>query len=200
MTSANSTTSQRSATESRAIALLGQGLGAETVAATVGVSVSRISQLISDPVFMEEVASLRFKNLQKHNDRDSAYDSMEDTLVEKLRDLLPMMFRPMEVLKAISVINAAKRRGHSNPDMVLNQQTVVSINLPKQLINKYTVNVNNQVISAGDQELLTMQSGSLQSMISARKVSQSTPHPIEEYCDESISTGNGSLVTSSDSP
>src|SRR3989442_56905 len=102
-----------SATESRALSLLGQGLGPEIVAAAVGASVSRISQLLSAPEFSAQVAELRYENLAKHNTRDNAYDSLEDTLIEKLKDCLPYMMRPMEILKAIQVINAAKRRGSS---------------------------------------------------------------------------------------
>jgi len=93
------------ATEARALSLLGQGLGPEVVAAAIGVSTSRISQLLSDPEFSAKVAEARYNNLAKHNSRDAAYDAMEDSLIEKLRDLMPYMMRPMEVLKAIQVIN-----------------------------------------------------------------------------------------------
>lgn len=148
-------------TEERALALLGAGVPPEQVAPAVGVTVSRISQLLSDPEFTAKVANLRFEALSKHNERDSKYDSIEDRLVDKLSDLLPLMMRPMEVLKAIQVINTAKRRGQSAPDHITNQQVVVSITMPTTIINKFVVNGNNQVIQAGNQELLTIQSGSL---------------------------------------
>lgn len=72
-----------------------------------------------------------------------------------------MMMRPMEVMKAISVINGAKRRGQSAPEQVTNQQTTVSIVMPTVIVNKFVTNIHNQVIQAGTQELLTIQSGSL---------------------------------------
>jgi len=146
---------------SRALTLLGQGVPASVVAATCGVSESRISQLVSDPEFAAQVAELRFSNLQKHSERDSKYDSMEDKLIEKLKDLLPLMMRPMEVLKAIQVINAAKRRGASAPDQVVQQQTFINLNIPTTLIQKFQINQQNHVIQAGEQTLLTLQSGSL---------------------------------------
>ena len=155
----------RTSTESRALKLLGSGIGPEQVAAACGVSVSRISQLLSDPVFTEEVASLRFEALSKHNDRDGNYDSLEDKLLKLLEDCVPLLgFKPMELLKAISVINAAKRRGQSAPDGILNQQTVVTLLVPTKIVQKFTVNVNNQVISTGSQELLTMQSANLEKL------------------------------------
>lgn len=154
-------TSQNTSTESRALTLLGQGIPASVVAATCGVSESRISQLISDPVFAAQVAELRFSSLQKHNERDSKYDTMEDALIDKLKDLMPLMMRPMEVLKAIQVINAAKRRGASAPDSITQQQTFINLNIPTTLIQKFQINSNNHVIQAGEQTLLTLQSGSL---------------------------------------
>lgn len=154
-------TSQNTSTESRALTLLGQGIPASVVAATCGVSESRISQLISDPVFAAQVAELRFSSLQKHNERDNKYDTMEDALIDKLRDLLPLMMRPMEVLKAIQVINAAKRRGASAPDSITQQQTFINLSIPTTLIQKFQINSNNHVTQAGEQTLLTLQSGSL---------------------------------------
>lgn len=152
-------------TESRALSLLGQGLGPEVVAAAVGVSTSRISQLLSTPEFSAKVAELRYESLAKHNTRDAAYDALEDTLIEKLKDLLPYMMRPMEVLKSIQVINAAKRRGASAPEHITAQQTVVQLVMPTQILQSFTTNINNQVIKAGAQELVTIQSGSMNKML-----------------------------------
>lgn len=148
-------------TEERALTLLGSGVTPEQVASALGVTVSRISQLLSDPEFTARVAELRFEALNKHNERDSRYDTMEDRLLTKLEDLLPLMMRPMEVLKSIQIINAAKRRGQSAPEQTINQQTVVSIVMPVSIVNKFVTNINNQVIKAGTQDLLTIQSGQL---------------------------------------
>ena len=148
-------------TRERALALLGNGVSATHVAAACGVSESQISQLLADEAFASEVATVRYQNLQKHNERDSSYDRIEDKLVDKLEDLLPMMMRPMEVLKSIQVINAAKRRGSSTPESITEQQTIVQIVMPTVVLNKFTANAHNQVIKAGDQDLLTIQSGTL---------------------------------------
>ena len=148
-------------TESRALALLGAGANPEQVAAALGITASRISQLVSDPEFAAQVADLRFQNLSQHNARDSKYDTIEDTLLERLENLLPLMHRPMEVMKAISTINGAKRRGQSAPQQITNTQNIVNIQIPNLIVNKFTTNINNQVIRAGEQELLTIQSGTL---------------------------------------
>lgn len=151
-------------TEQRALALLGSGLPVETVASAVGVSPSRISQLLADENFANQVSELKFQNLQKHNTRDSNYDDLEDSLIEKFKETMPLMMRPMEILKAMQVINAAKRRGHSSPESVHTQQTVVHLNMPVQILNAFTKDINNQVIEAGNQSLLTIQSSRLREL------------------------------------
>ena len=169
-------TSTTTSTESRALALLGQGIGPEMVAAAVGVSVSRISQLLSDPNVAAEVAELRFKNLSAHNTRDAKYDTLEDKLLEKLEDLLPFMIRPLEILRAIQTINGAKRRGASAPEAIIGQKTVVALIMPTQITQIFaakdtslTLNTHNQVVKVGDTDLVTVQSARMDSLLSSSK-------------------------------
>ena len=100
--------------EERALVLLGAGVQAEQVATTLGVLPSRISQLLSQEDFAHKVQNLRYENLQRHNKRDSEYDSLEDALIGKLNKSLPLMVKPETILRAISTINSAKRRGQSS--------------------------------------------------------------------------------------
>lgn len=187
MTAAALTTNPTT-TESRALALLGQGLGPEMVASAIGVSVSRISQLLSETEFAAAVADLRFKNLSKHNERDNEYDRLEDELIAKMRDLMPFMVRPMEVARVLQIINAAKRRGSSAPESITNQQTVVALNMPISVFQKFTVNAVNQVIQAGQQQLITVQSGNMSKLLERSKQastsalpSHPTEHPNVQY-------------------
>ena len=163
------TTATPTSTETRALALLGQGIEPGIVANAVGVDASRISQLLSDENFAAQVAELRYENLAKHNIRDNKYDNVEDKLLDMLEDCIPLMHRPMEILKAISVINAAKRRGSSTPEATINKQQVISLVVPVQIINKFQANLQGQVIKAGDQELVTIQSGSLDSLLQEKR-------------------------------
>ena len=153
-----------SVTESRALKLLGDGIEASTVAASLGISQSRISQLLSDENFAAQVAELRYKNLAKHTERDNQYDEMENTLIERLKDCLPLMHRPMEIIKAIQVINGAKRRGSSTPEAITEKQAVIQLVVPVQIINKFQTNLQGQVVTVGEQNLLTIQSGALEGL------------------------------------
>lgn len=151
----------RTSLEDRALQLLGQGIPAATVAATCGVTEGRISQLLSDENFSAQVSQLRYESLQRNNERDLETDKLEDKLLKKFDDLLPLMTRPMEVARAFQIVNQAKRRGTSSADAILQKQTVIQLSMPTQIIERFQVNQQNHVIQAGDQTLLTLQSGSL---------------------------------------
>lgn len=155
------TPGQTSSTEEKAMILLGKGIGSEPVAAALGVTPSRISQLLSQEGFAQKVADLRYQNLQKHNERDGQYDKIEDKLLSKLDKAIPLLIKPESILKAITVVNSAKRRGQDSPDVATTNKNIVNLILPTNIAEKFTIDINNQVTRAGEQELLTMPSGNL---------------------------------------
>ncbi len=163
----NVSSTTRSSVETKALKLLGAGHGPEIVAQACGVSTSRISQLLSTPEFAASVMELRYESLQKHNDRDDSYDSLEDTLIKKMKDIIPFMMKPGEVLAAIRIINGAERRGVSSPANEGTHTTTVNITLPSIITQQFVTNINNQVIKAGSQELVTIQSSGITRMLSA---------------------------------
>jgi hypothetical protein len=141
--------------------LLGSGINSDQVASALGVTPSRIAQLLAEESFAVKVAALRYESLQKHNKRDGAYDSLEDKLLDKLERSLPLLIKPESILKAIAIVNGAKRRGQSAPQQVTNTQNIVQLIMPQVIADKFTTNLDNQVVKAGEQELLTMPSGNL---------------------------------------
>lgn len=150
-----------SSLETRALSLLGSGCNSESVAAALGVHPSRISQLLASGSFSKAVSELRYRSLQKHNSRDNAYDSLEDKLLLKMEKAMPLLIKPESILKAINIVNQAKRRGSSAPEQLTTQQNIVTLILPQVITNKFTVNIHNQVTRAGDQELMTIASKDL---------------------------------------
>jgi hypothetical protein len=155
--------------EDRALSLLGAGVAAESVASALGVTPSYISQLLSDDVFATKVSTVRYENLQKHNLRDDSYDSIEDKLLQKLNQQLPLIMKPETLLRAISTINGAKRRGQSAPDQVVNNTNIVTLVLPAVIAEKFSVNIDNQVTRAGTQELHTIPSNTLLGQVEAKR-------------------------------
>ena len=80
----------------------------------------------------------------------------------------------MEILKAVQVLNAAKRRGSSAPTNTTTQQTIVNLTLPASITQRFAVNVNNQVVSVGNEDgsqqtLVTIQSSN---MLAAAKLKE----------------------------
>lgn len=158
--------SQNSQIEERALQMLGSGAPAHIVASALGVTESRISQMLAEETFAQQVQDLRFYNLQKHTKIDEKYLDLEDKLLEKLEKVMPLMSKPRDVLAAVQVINNAKRRGAqvSQESRVASQ--VVNLTVPVQIVHKYISNINNQVVevqddTGGASSLVTATSGSL---------------------------------------
>lgn len=155
----------RSLLEEKALELLSGNISAEIVAATLGVTPSAISQLISREDFAKELSELKFKKLQKYNERDNEYDKIEDALLVNLKNAVPMMMKPNEVLRGIQIVNAAKRRGTVNGDHVTTTSQTISLSMPTIIVNRFQVNVNNQVVQVGEQSLVTLPSKDLGTLV-----------------------------------
>jgi len=184
--------------QDKALQLLGTGLSNTVVAAAIGVTESEITRFLSDDTFKEAVSSLRVKSLQAHNERDASYDRVEDALIQKLENSLDMIYKPRELLSAIAVINKAQRRGISTPEQITTSKEVVPLSLPPVLINKFTVNIQNQVVQAGSQDLVTIQSDALAKLAGVSLATKVPGLPEKEptkTIDKNLFTGDINDVT-----
>lgn len=184
----------KSATETRAMQLLGQGLSASVVASALGVTEGRVSQLLSNSEFAKEVQRLRFENLQKSTAIDGKYSAIEDKLLDKLEKIVPLITKPRDVLAALSTVNSAKRRGATSVDTDSLQAKVVNLTLPVSVQQKFITNVNQQVTEVRDesgnsQTLVTASAGSLDGL-AARMLSESKALP-EPAAQETARQGSG---------
>ena len=170
----NFTTLENNSTSERALALLSKGISPAVVAAACGVDPSRISQLLSNEEFANKVAEAKFINLEAHSAMDAKYDSIETKLLNKLDQLVPLLIKPNEVTRALQIINLAKRKNNSAPVLegVGMQADLVNLMLPKQLVNTYTVNINNQVTNVSGKELLTIGTPKLKDMLAAKNTAK----------------------------
>lgn len=150
-----------SGTKGRILELLGNGMSPEIVATAAGVTPGYVSQLLSDEEYSKQVVQLRFNNLQAATARDKKYEELEDALILKLQDLLPLMYKPQEVLRAIAIINKTVRRGASAPENMTINNTVVNLTLPTKIINNFKVGANNQIVEVAGKTLVTMPSQDL---------------------------------------
>lgn len=158
--------SQVSQIEERALLMLGSGAPASIVASALGVTEGRISQMLADEEFAQQVSELRFRNLQRSTLLDEKYTGLEEALLEKLTKVMPLMTKPRDVLTAINVVNGAKRRGAQVQTDAGTQKQIVNLTIPISIAHKFVSNVNNQVIEVQDgqgdaRSLVTATSGSL---------------------------------------
>lgn len=143
--------------------LLGLNLPNNVVASAVGVTEGYISQLLSEEAFRAEVSELRIANTLEHAHRDKKYDTLEDAMLEKLKEKLDgslSFTKPQEILAAIKVLNNAKRRA---APAELNSQAAtpgmtVHLHLPESsaFAAKFIVNGENQVVEIAGKSVATM--------------------------------------------
>ena len=141
-----------SANQQKALSLLGQGVSAVMVASTLGLSESMISQYLAEPRFANEVVKLKLATLQKQTNVDNKYLEFEDRLLDKFGKVIPMMTKPMEILKGLQVLNATKRRGMADAPAGIQASQVVQINLPTHIHAQFVTNTHNQIVEIKDDQ------------------------------------------------
>ena len=155
--------------EERILNLLADGHLQETVAATLGLTPSAISQHLSKDFFRNELASRKALRLQKYKELDNGYDDVERDLLERLKSSTFMLTRPLEITAALSRINGMKRRvgslevGNSSP-----VNTVVNITLPVQVIQKITTTSDGHVVGVDSKSLVTIPSHQIEALANER--------------------------------
>jgi DNA-binding CsgD family transcriptional regulator len=166
--------------------LLSDGHSQEVVASTLGITPSAISQHIAKDEFREELADRKLKKLAKYTKLDNGYDRIEAVLLEKLEASLMLLSRPMEIAAVLTKINQSKRRlaDQSNVQNTTHQ-TVININLPAQIIHRFTKTSDGHVVGVDEKSLVTINSSSLPQMaMEAIKEIPILPPPILSLGDK----------------
>ncbi len=153
--------------------LLGSGLSNEVVANAVGVHPSYVSQLMTDETFAAEVVEKRTQTLASISLRDRSWDGIEDKLLTQLNEIVEqrMIYKPTDVLRALALVNNAKRRGTTAQEAMVVNKTVVTLNLPTVVVNDYKKNSFGEVIEVTSSEgqaqtLVTMPAAALMQKLS----------------------------------
>lgn len=148
--------------------LLGSGLSNEVVATAVGCDPSYITQLMSDEVFAGEVIALRAAALTANSKRDRTIDGIEDTLLTKLAEVAPTLYKPNDILRAAATVNNMKRRGvPANESLNINNR-IVNLVIPVRIQQQFVTNNNGEVIEVEGQTLVTMPSQTLIKELAAK--------------------------------
>lgn len=175
-------------TEDKIKELLGNGLSNEVVATAVGVHPSRISQLMSDEQFAAEVVTKRTTNLTAATSRDRTWDGIEDQLLVKLGQKIEndMIYKPLDLIRALAVVNGAKRRGVSAQESLVVNKAVVTLNLPTMVIHNYTKNSRGEVVEVTtpegkQQTLVTMPASALMRQLTSEHQGNKQYEVVRKY-------------------
>lgn len=173
--------------------LLGNGLSNEVVANAVGVTPSYISQLMGQEDFASEVIAKRSAVLASHSARDRTWDSAEDKLLETLHQQLDAggFYKPMDILRAVAVVNAAKRRGNPTPEHLTLTQNVVTLNLPVQVVHTFTKSAAGEVVEVDGQTLVPMTAATLMSQLAAKNPGSASYEQVRRYIPSSAEVKEG---------
>lgn len=187
---------QHSSIRDRALELLGSNATTTETAAALGVDPSRISQLLAETEFYDQVIKKRFENARSHIHRDNKYDRLEDALLEKLDKSMAMLFDPLKIAAVLSRVNAAKRRAPLAANVDTANRQVVVLQLPPTAIQQFVLNGNNQVAVAGTQQLVTIQPKQLLEIAHepANAEQKTLPAPVIESSTTPAAEANGAIV------
>jgi hypothetical protein len=155
----------------RVLKLLGSGLNSEVVATTVGCEPQYITQLLADENFRAKVTALRIEALTANSQRDRAIDEIEDVLIRKLKDNLDYVISNKDILNAFVIINHAKRRGVAAIESTIINNTVVNLEIPPAVLQRYMTNKQGEVVEVEGQTLVTV---SPQELLKQRKQAAET--------------------------
>lgn len=151
-------------TRDRAILLLGQGLGQSTVASTLGVTPSWISQLLAESAVSEEVSRLRSIKVESVLAADDAVETLEAKALKLLGEKMQFARSPMELASIFKTLNGAKRKMPTvGPDSDSGSAQQITITLPAAIKGSINIQLNaqNQVVDIGGQTMAPLPSRAL---------------------------------------
>lgn len=138
--------------------LLSGGVEYSLAAKILGCDVSYLSHLMQDAEFAAEVTARQVAVAGDQVQITQKITKLQLKALEKMEMLLPYESDLGEIRNCFKVLNAATLRTPDvDPDAGKDQQ-VVALRLPTVVNLNFKVDINNEVIQAGDQVLVTMPS------------------------------------------
>ena len=154
--------------------LLAQGVSKSDAAQLLQITPSAVTQLAPPPspatarALPKSVDPVEGTSSDNSHPLDDQYDRIEKKLLDQLERTTPLLMRPMEISRVLQTINAAKRRG--GPLTQSNEAPkILQLNLPIAIQTRFVLNANNQVVSAGAQQLVTLQSSNVAKLLEESK-------------------------------
>lgn len=149
------------------ITYLKNGISPIEISRALGITPGAVTQLMQSPQVSTEIAKMQAEQQARSSAIDAKYDAIEEKLLVQLEKTVPLLMRPGEIANVLTRINAAKRRGVAH-QVAQGPAQVLQLNIPIALQSKFVVNSANQVVQAGEQTLVTMQSSNIPGLAQTR--------------------------------
>lgn len=156
------------------INLLTKGVTPSEAARALGITPGAVTQLMEHPDVSSALETYRMAQVAQSSQIDANYDAIELQLQEQLKRVTPLLMRPGEIAQVLTRVNSAKRRGVAH-QAAQGPSKVLTLNIPVALQAKFVLNASNQVIEAGNQTLVTMQSSNIAKFAEANNVRTKLP-------------------------
>ena len=148
--------------ESTILQLLAQpNITQADVASVLNITEGYVSQIVNTPEFQTKLSKIKVESLITETAHDAKLATTESKALAKVEQMLDYVTKPLEAAKIFQVLNTAKRRGASEAEqqtVINSQNTVVMLQLPTIIKQKFTTNSNNEVVQIGDRPMVTMDS------------------------------------------
>lgn len=134
------------------IELLGDGHSQVAVAQALGISESRVSQLLQDPELRAQVAAVRAKKLGRESRIEEKRVTLEEKILEKLERAIPIMAlsKPLDIARVYQIISASRKASGVTRDLE-GAGAHVTVVLPAGILgSKFKLNAQNEVIEVED--------------------------------------------------
>lgn len=147
--------------------LLADGFLPVTVASTLGISESAVSQHLSSDAFKAELAARKQKTLGRYKAMDDSYDRIEGLLLDKLETNVMFFLRPGEIVSALEKVNKMRRRVGASDGSQANApiSQIVNISMPVAIVHKFITTKEGHVVGLDNKSLLTIQSQTLNGLV-----------------------------------
>lgn len=160
----------------RILSLLAAGVSQGSTALACGVTDGYVSQLLTEPEFLQALTDSRVEKVETAIAHDSKIEDIEAKALKALGEKVPFVRNAMEAAKIFQILNNAKKR--SGP--AASESTggagaqQVNIVLPRAAQVAIQLNSNNQVVEVAGRSMATLPSRALPSLAAERIAAKDT--------------------------
>ncbi len=154
----------------RIVELLCQGLPNGVVAKACGVDDSYVSQLMADEEIRAQVLIAKTKKVEEGVQLDNTIEEVEKTALERMRDLLPYVTKPMDLARIFQTVNGAKKRTAELSGINTTQTApLVQINISMEAATQFKLSSDKQVVEVDGRSMATLPARALTEKLIERR-------------------------------